>query len=168
MFFSFAISIRLEIVLFSETFDGWITRLNLWSEILPERELLVGYRDCRKQRGTLFSWSDVSPDVLIDRTKLRNSSFCLGQCPCLCDFVLIVFLIDRKGCSQPASISNGVSRHFDYTIGSSVEYQCYYAHEMLGLSRSFCMVSSEWFPPPPLCRCSFLFRLKIAPNFFLI
>jgi hypothetical protein len=38
-------------------------------------------------------------------------------------------------------------------VGSSVEYECNYSYEMIGASRAFCMVPSEWYPLPPMCKC---------------
>ncbi len=61
------------------------------------------------------------------------------------------------GCSEPASIPGGIYRVSDYEVGSSVEYECNYGYEMIGASRAFCMVPSEWYPLPPICKC----KLKI-------
>jgi hypothetical protein len=58
-----------------------------------------------------------------------------------------------EGCSEPASIPGGVYRVSDYEVGASVEYECDYGYEMLGSSRAFCMVPSEWYPLPPICKC---------------
>lgn len=44
-------------------------------------------------------------------------------------------------------------RVFDYEVGSSVDYECNYGYEMVGANRAFCMVSSEWYPLPPTCKC---------------
>jgi hypothetical protein len=47
--------------------------------MISEQQLLVSYRDCRKQNGDLFSWSKVSDQILIDTNKLKSSSFCSGK-----------------------------------------------------------------------------------------
>ena len=61
--------------------------------------------------------------------------------------------VDSIGCSEPASIPGGIYRVSDYEVGSSVEYECNYGYEMIGASRAFCMVPSEWYPLPPTCKC---------------
>ena len=66
-------------VLFSQLFHGLITRLEIWKATVSEQQLLVSYRDCRKQNGDLFSWSKVSDDILLDTTKLKSSAFCSGK-----------------------------------------------------------------------------------------
>ncbi len=66
-------------ILFDQPFNGLITRLEIWNEILSEQQLLVSYRDCRKQNGEIFSWSKVSDQILIDTNKLKSSSFCSGK-----------------------------------------------------------------------------------------
>jgi hypothetical protein len=57
------------------------------------------------------------------------------------------------GCSEPASIQSGLYRVTDYVVGSSVAYECNYGYEMIGANRAFCMVPSEWYPLPPICKC---------------
>jgi hypothetical protein len=56
-----------------------ITRVEIWKQIISEQQLLVSYRDCRKQNGDVFSWSQVSNQILIDTNKLKSSSFCSGK-----------------------------------------------------------------------------------------
>ncbi|CAF3636597.1 unnamed protein product [Rotaria sp. Silwood1] len=119
------------LILFERLFTGRITRIEIWKQIISEQQLLVSYRDCRKQNGDIFSWSQVSNEILIDTNKLKSSSFC-------------------SGCSEPASIPGGLYRVSDYEVGSSVEYECNYGYEMIGASRAFCMVPSEWYPLPPI------------------
>ncbi|CAF3600564.1 unnamed protein product [Rotaria sp. Silwood1] len=121
------------LILFERLFTGRITRIEIWKQIISEQQLLVSYRDCRKQNGDIFSWSQVSNEILIDTNKLKSSSFC-------------------SGCSEPASILGGLYRVSDYEVGSSVEYECNYGYEMIGASRAFCMVPSEWYPLPPICK----------------
>ncbi|UJR26649.1 hypothetical protein I4U23_007966 [Adineta vaga] len=119
--------------LFHRIFHGHMTRIEIWQQIISEQQLLVSYRDCRKQTGDFFSWSQVSNQIEIDTSKLKSSSFC-------------------SGCSEPASIPGGLYRVSDYEVGSSVEYECDYGYEMIGASRAFCMVPSEWYPLPPKCK----------------
>ncbi|CAF3959284.1 unnamed protein product, partial [Rotaria sp. Silwood2] len=119
------------LILFDRLFIGRITRVEIWKQIISEQQLLVSYRDCRKQNGDIFSWSQVSNEILIDTNKFKSSSFC-------------------SGCSEPASIQGGLYRVSDYEVGSSVEYECKYGYEMIGASRAFCMVPSEWYPLPPI------------------
>jgi hypothetical protein len=61
------------------------------------------------------------------------------------------------GCSEPASIHGGRYLLSDYEVGSSVEYECNDGYEMIGASRAFCMVPSEWYPLPPICKCECYF-----------
>ncbi|CAF3838702.1 unnamed protein product [Adineta steineri] len=122
-----------KLILFHQLFNGLITRIEIWKEIISEQQLLVSYRDCRKQNGDIFTWSQVSNQISIDTSKLKSSSFC-------------------SGCSEPASIQGGIYRVSDYEVGSSVEYECDYGYEMIGASRAFCMVPSEWYPLPPICK----------------
>ncbi|CAF3209093.1 unnamed protein product [Rotaria socialis] len=128
-----------NLILFDRLFNGRITRVEIWKQIISEQQLLVSYRDCRKQNGDIFSWSKVSNEITIDTSKLKSSSFCSDKY--------------ELGCSEPASISGGLYRVFDYEVGSSVEYECNYGYEMIGASRAFCMVPSEWYPLPPICKC---------------
>ena len=67
------------LTLFDRSFDGLITRVEIWNQILSEQQLLVSYRDCRKQNGDVFSWSQVSNEMSIDTSKLKSSSFCSGK-----------------------------------------------------------------------------------------
>ncbi|CAF3652114.1 unnamed protein product [Rotaria sp. Silwood1] len=122
-----------SLILFNQTFHGRITRLEIWNEMLSEQKVLISYRDCRKQNGDIFSWSKVSNQTWIDTNKLKSSSFC-------------------SGCSEPASIHGGVYHVSDYEVGSFVEYKCNYAYEMIGANRIYCMVPSEWYPLPPICK----------------
>jgi hypothetical protein len=46
--------------------------------MISEQQLLVSYRDCRKQNGDIFSWSKVSDQITIDTNNLKSSSFCSG------------------------------------------------------------------------------------------
>lgn len=74
--------IRLDITrlfLFDRLFHGRITRIEIWKQIISEQQLLVSYRDCRKQNGDIFSWSQVSEEISIDTSKLKSSSFCSGK-----------------------------------------------------------------------------------------
>ena len=76
------ISFKLDVsslVLFDQPFDGSITRLEVWNEVISEHQILVSYRDCRKQNGDLFSWSKVSDQMLFDVNDLKNSAFCSGN-----------------------------------------------------------------------------------------
>ena len=68
-----------RLILFDAPFDGSVTRIELWKQLIAEQPLLVSYRDCRKQNGDLFSWSQVSDDIQIDTSKLKSSSFCSGK-----------------------------------------------------------------------------------------
>jgi hypothetical protein len=68
-----------SLILFGQSFNGLITRLEIWNEIRSEQQLLVSYRDCRKQNGDLFSWSKISDQTLLDTTKLKSSAFCSGK-----------------------------------------------------------------------------------------
>jgi hypothetical protein len=68
-----------SLILFDQPFHGLITRLEIWNEMISEQQLLVSYRDCRKQNGDVFSWSKVSDQILIDTNKLKSSSFCSGR-----------------------------------------------------------------------------------------
>jgi hypothetical protein len=68
-----------SLILFGQLFHGLITRLEIWKEIRSEQQLLVSYRDCRKQNGDLFSWSKISDEILLDTTKLKSSAFCSGK-----------------------------------------------------------------------------------------
>jgi hypothetical protein len=67
------------LILFDQLFNGLITRVEIWKQIISEQQLLVSYRDCRKQNGDVFSWSQVSNQILIDTNKLKSSSFCSGK-----------------------------------------------------------------------------------------
>ena len=60
-------------------FTGLITRVEIWQHMISEQQLLVSYRDCRKQTGDVFSWSQVSNQISIDSNKLKSSSFCSGR-----------------------------------------------------------------------------------------
>ena len=62
-------------------------------------------------------------------------------------------LRNRLGCSEPASIHGGKYYVTDYEVGSWVNYECNHQYEMTGASRAYCMVSSEWYPTPPICKC---------------
>ncbi len=66
-------------ILFGQGFHGLITRLEIWNEMISEQQLLVSYRDCRKQNGNVFSWSKVSDQVFIDTNKFKSSTFCSGE-----------------------------------------------------------------------------------------
>lgn len=66
-------------ILFDQPFNGLITRVEIWKEMILEQQLLGSYRDCRKQNGEIFSWSKVSEEIFIDKTKLESSSFCFGK-----------------------------------------------------------------------------------------
>ncbi|CAF4456676.1 unnamed protein product [Rotaria sp. Silwood2] len=123
-----------SLILFNQAFHGLVTRLEIWNEMLSEQKVLISYRDCRKQNGDIFSWSKVSDQIWIDINKLKSSSFC-------------------SGCTEPASIHGGIYHVSDYEVGSFVEYKCNYAHEMIGINRAYCMVPSEWYPLPPICKC---------------
>ena len=68
-----------RLLLFDSPFDGLITRLELWKQMISEQQLLVSYRDCRKQSGDLFSWSKVSDQITIDTSQLKSSAFCSGK-----------------------------------------------------------------------------------------
>ena len=46
--------------------------------MISEQQILVSYRDCRKQNGDLFSWSKVTDQIIIDTNNLKSSSFCSG------------------------------------------------------------------------------------------
>ncbi|CAF3278069.1 unnamed protein product [Rotaria sp. Silwood2] len=122
-----------SLILFNQAFHGLVTRLEIWNEMLSEQKVLISYRDCRKQNGDIFSWSKVSDQIWIDINKLKSSSFC-------------------SGCTEPASIHGGIYHVSDYEVGSFVEYKCNYAHEMIGINRAYCMVPSEWYPLPPICK----------------
>jgi hypothetical protein len=67
------------LILFPSSFIGLITRLEIWKEVISEQQLLVSYRDCRKQNGDVFSWSQVSDQILIDTNKFKSSAFCSGK-----------------------------------------------------------------------------------------
>jgi len=67
------------LILFGQAFHGLITRLEIWKEIIFEQQLLVSYRDCRKQNGNVFSWPKVSDHISIDVNKLKGSLFCSGK-----------------------------------------------------------------------------------------
>jgi len=67
------------LILFDQPFNGLITRLEIWNEMISEQQILVSYRDCRKQNGNSFSWSKISDQIFIDTTKLKSSSFCSGK-----------------------------------------------------------------------------------------
>jgi hypothetical protein len=67
------------LILFDQIFNGLITRIEIWKQIISEQQLLVSYRDCRKQNGDVFSWSQVSDQIAIDTNKLKSSSFCSGK-----------------------------------------------------------------------------------------
>ncbi|CAF1017076.1 unnamed protein product [Adineta steineri] len=109
------------------------SKLEIWNEIIAEQHLLVSYRDCRKQNGDIFSWSKIPENIEIDTKKLKSSLFC-------------------SGCSEPASIHGGRYQVSDYEIGSSVDYECNFGYELVGVSRAYCMVPSEWYPLPPICK----------------
>lgn len=68
-----------KLVLFDELFHGRVTRIEIWKHIISEQQLLGSYRDCRKQNGDIFSWSQVPNEIAIDATKLTSSSFCSGN-----------------------------------------------------------------------------------------
>ena len=68
-----------SLILFDQPFDGLITRLEVWNEIIPEQQILVSYRDCRKQNGDLFSWSKVSDQMSFHADELKSSTFCFGE-----------------------------------------------------------------------------------------
>lgn len=68
-----------SLILFDQPLDGLITRLEVWNEIIPEQQLLVSYRDCRKQNGDLFSWSKVSDRMTFNTDELKSSTFCSGE-----------------------------------------------------------------------------------------
>ncbi|CAM4818585.1 unnamed protein product [Rotaria magnacalcarata] len=122
-----------SLILFHRTFHGLMTRLEIWKEMISEQQVLISYRDCRKQNGDVFSWSKISDQLSFDTNKLKTSSFC-------------------SGCSEPASISGGIYNVSDYEIGSFVEYKCNYGYEMIGSDRIYCMVPSEWYPLAPICQ----------------
>ncbi len=140
------------LILFDQIFNGLITRIEIWKQIISEQQLLVSYRDCRKQNGDVFSWSQVSDQIAIDTNKLKSSSFCSGKSQ-RCIWISFEINDLYLGCSEPASIPGGIYRVSDYEVGSSVEYECNYGYEMIGASRAFCMVPSEWYPLPPICKC---------------
>ena len=68
-----------SLTLCDASFDGQITRLEIWKQIISEQQLLGSYRDCRKQNGDIFSWSHLSDQVVLDTAKLKSSSFCSGR-----------------------------------------------------------------------------------------
>jgi len=74
------------LILFDRTFNGLITRVEIWKQILSEQQLLGSYRDCRKQNGDIFSWSHMSNEISIDTNKLKSSSFCTGNKTLTCKF----------------------------------------------------------------------------------
>ncbi|UJR22438.1 hypothetical protein I4U23_025498 [Adineta vaga] len=122
-----------SLILLDQLLHGRITKAEIWNEMISEQQLLVSYRDCRKQNGNIFSWSKISDIISIDTRKLKSSQFCTG-------------------CSEPASIHGGTYYVSDYEIGSSVDYKCDFGYEMMGASRAYCMVPSEWYPLPPVCK----------------
>ena len=149
-FFPIAVT---RLLLFDSPFDGLITRLELWKQMISEQQLLVSYRDCRKQNGDLFSWSKVSDQITVDTSQLKSSAFCSGK-RLASSWPLPAHTVDTLlGCSEPAAITGGIYRVSDYEVGSSVDYECNYGYEMIGASRAFCMVPSEWYPLPPTCKC---------------
>ncbi|CAF4284048.1 unnamed protein product, partial [Adineta steineri] len=68
-----------SLILFGQLFHGYITRLEIWNEIIVEQHLLVSYRDCRKQNGDIFSWSKIPENIETDTKKLKSSLFCSGK-----------------------------------------------------------------------------------------
>lgn len=81
MFFSISFHVDISsLILFHQTFNGFITRLEIWKDILSEQQILISYRDCRKQTGDIFSWSKVSDQISIDTNNLEASAFCTGKC----------------------------------------------------------------------------------------
>ena len=72
-------SMPIDLTLFGGLFHGLISRVDVWNEMIGEQQLLGSYRDCRKQRGNVFSWSEVPEQISIDTKQLQSSSFCLGK-----------------------------------------------------------------------------------------
>ncbi len=68
------------------------------------------------------------------------------------------------GCAEPASIHGGKYHVSGYDVGSSVGYECNYGYEMIGASRAFCMVPSEWYPSPPICKCEWYLLITRIKN----
>ncbi|CAF0841961.1 unnamed protein product [Didymodactylos carnosus] len=108
------------------------SKLEIWEKVISDQILIASFRDCRKQSGDVFSWSQIKNGIL-DTTQLSSSFFCTG-------------------CSEPASILGGKYVVSDYNIGSSVEYECNFGYEMTGSTRGFCMLSGEWYPVAPTCK----------------
>ena len=64
VFTLFLVLEQATLTLCDASFDGQITRLEIWKQIISEQQLLGSYRDCRKQNGDVFSWSHISDQVL--------------------------------------------------------------------------------------------------------
>ena len=136
-----------------ESFQGQITRLDVWRHVLTQEEVLRLVTSCHPYFGNLLAWTDVL-EGLRGHIQVRA-----GEAPCPGG---------RAGVLPWLSYSTGTKawwppdrrwgHHPPQCPGSpatgAAQFSCLDGHRLQGRHTLYCSIFGEWDAQPPTCQCT--------------
>ncbi|ESO11990.1 hypothetical protein HELRODRAFT_158375 [Helobdella robusta] len=147
-----------------ETFVGSLSRFNIWSRMLEDKEISDLYNKCDEFTGNVLAWPDLIHS-LVGNVQVDPSVLCSGRDGSNSKFdqrsnSRIVYSLDtqyqkipilKTTCLEPNPITNGNIIWTSISYNSYIQYSCSSGYNMKGTSRRQCHASNEWSSTEPSC-----------------